>query len=1067
MRFVSLEIESFGPIDRACIEFGPGLNVLHGPNDLGKSTVAKAIRAALLLPVTSSERREFESWTSGKPPRVQLVFELDGRRWRVDKTFADGSRGTATLAFSNDGTHFTKHEQSRGVDGALRQMLRFGIREPGGKGAPKGLPTSFLTTALLGQGTSLEALFSADLSRDGDDAGRQALTEALQTLAEDPLFKQLLTEANTHIDLAKTATGQWRRGRESPTFKIAERIVELERLRDELANRADESERVRSRLDELSARREELVARRHAADVRHANLTALHAAAARWRKVADGVYEARARLAEFTFARDRQRDLDREIERLGHEVSAATSSLGQARATREQTRAAVAVAERALAEAASAGTDAAVSTAENRQMSVALELREVVEKLTAIDAAIAIREHAVAVERVGIEQAARLEQLARRAAEANEALSRADAAMLEQERAVQCAAARASIAAWARAEQTQAHADALRARARLGLEAAAARRALVEARALPGESELGQALRLESELQIAERVAAVGIGVRLELLADTQVQVARDDHPPERVRPVSEHRAELDLSLAIDGVGTVVISAGAADARAQLAGLRTRWARDVVPMLRAANIDNLDALAQAVGDTRAELDAVARVEAEAHALAREAAAHDRPSDELAQLAADAAAARAVLDEQPEPDTAMPTAAALEQARTAVANSREAARARANEAGNELAIARANHQRITHDLEDARIAAARTRDELPGDLATLRAEQEDRRSALAAEQLTLESRLAELRARSDAARAGRATELTRAQLSDREAAAAITAAEEDLLARRERLAAASARREENAARLRGLDGEALVAAVEVAESEQRACPQPERTVAEEEIALARRQLDDLEAQLADLGAETQKTEGRLEQVGGDALRRSAQETEQALTEAKRREDQIRFDVEAWELLRDTLREVEDSQALHLGTALARAVEERLARLTVGRYAQVEIDRDLRTTGLRADGAARAIDMMSSGVKEQLATLVRLAIAEQLGSAVILDDHLAQTDPDRVEFFRTLLRDVGERVQILVLTCRPGDYLTVAELAGQTSSVRSIDALRVLVRGGVAAEPQSPP
>ncbi|HTU62546.1 MAG TPA: ATP-binding protein [Polyangiales bacterium] len=39
MRFVELVIDSFQTLQSARLTLGPGLNVLYGPNDLGKSTL--------------------------------------------------------------------------------------------------------------------------------------------------------------------------------------------------------------------------------------------------------------------------------------------------------------------------------------------------------------------------------------------------------------------------------------------------------------------------------------------------------------------------------------------------------------------------------------------------------------------------------------------------------------------------------------------------------------------------------------------------------------------------------------------------------------------------------------------------------------------------------------------------------------------------------------------------------------------------------------------------------------------------------------------------------------------
>ena len=52
MRLHRLRVWNFGAVRDIDVEFGPGLNVLYGPNDLGKSTLVDAIRLVLLLPHT-------------------------------------------------------------------------------------------------------------------------------------------------------------------------------------------------------------------------------------------------------------------------------------------------------------------------------------------------------------------------------------------------------------------------------------------------------------------------------------------------------------------------------------------------------------------------------------------------------------------------------------------------------------------------------------------------------------------------------------------------------------------------------------------------------------------------------------------------------------------------------------------------------------------------------------------------------------------------------------------------------------------------------------------------------
>ena len=50
MKLLRLRVQSFAAVSSVDVEFGSGLNVLYGPNDLGKSTVT---RVYPLCPVTS------------------------------------------------------------------------------------------------------------------------------------------------------------------------------------------------------------------------------------------------------------------------------------------------------------------------------------------------------------------------------------------------------------------------------------------------------------------------------------------------------------------------------------------------------------------------------------------------------------------------------------------------------------------------------------------------------------------------------------------------------------------------------------------------------------------------------------------------------------------------------------------------------------------------------------------------------------------------------------------------------------------------------------------------------
>ena len=66
-----------------------GLDVLAGPNELGKSTILKAVKLALFEQHKSKKTRTVEVLRpySGGAPLVEVDFEIDGKLWRIRKQF--------------------------------------------------------------------------------------------------------------------------------------------------------------------------------------------------------------------------------------------------------------------------------------------------------------------------------------------------------------------------------------------------------------------------------------------------------------------------------------------------------------------------------------------------------------------------------------------------------------------------------------------------------------------------------------------------------------------------------------------------------------------------------------------------------------------------------------------------------------------------------------------------------------------------------------------------------------------------------------------------------------------
>jgi uncharacterized protein YhaN len=209
--------------------------------------------------------------------------------------------------------------------------------------------------------------------------------------------------------------------------------------------------------------------------------------------------------------------------------------------------------------------------------------------------------------------------------------------------------------------------------------------------------------------------------------------------------------------------------------------------------------------------------------------------------------------------------------------------------------------------------------------------------------------------------------------------------------------------------------------------------QAALPVPERIVTEAEITTAQNAEAAARSDLEATQREIERTRGALEQVGGAVARERLRDAIEAFELAERQEREIEAEYEAWMLLLEQMRQADAAQASNLGQALAPAIASRFRQLTQRRYENVQLTAELATEGVMAGAAVRATGRISIGTREQLSTLYRLALAEYLGTTVVLDDQLVQSDGTRMDWFRALLAEKAHNFQIVVFTCRPEDYL----------------------------------
>jgi hypothetical protein len=1061
MRLERIEVEHFGCIRRAAVDFGPGLNVLYGPNDIGKSTLAHAIRAALLIQHSSNAASRYFEWDSDEKPYVKLTLHLpNGRLWRIEKRFGSPG-GSSVLRESSDGKNWSPYKKGREVDEELRTMLGWGIQRPGGRGAPKGLPASFLSTVLLGEQMDVVGVLEATLDADTNDTGREKLTAALAAFAQDPLFKSVLEAAQAKVDQAFTPKGKRKRGKSSPFKEATEEVTRITQVIDALKRRVDESESAKRELDERRADHRRAQEAVEAATARHEALQKLvHQTEAR-AAVEKELAPVRERLAE-------QQDAVEALSRAREELGSANEAHRAAQAAHQDAAAAHkdAESEHRAAEEAVRRAQSGDAEAERQLQKAGLEKKKLeldgLAKERGERLAELRRARTLTTEIGNLERSAATLADAQAQYEKEIARAETERAQIQQRMALLGIAARLGERDRLAEQVTQL--EGVAAEVAADREKAAERRAKaaeIEATIrddLPDPPQLEELRALSQQLAVAEARLGGGLSVVVERLREVGVEVRRDGVPLD-VADSGEVAFEADRAFEIQlgDVARVTVEAGERAAREEVGQLRERHRQQVAPVLEAARASSLEELAERVTENEAreaaragELNAAWQLEKGAQLRAEQLSALDRLRAELAASARE-------LEGQPLPE--------------------------ARELLDEIGASRLDAERRT--LSNGLDAAQKARDaakmafgQNEGRAAVARSQLETKRQSLAeldlaapeegwdAAEVSLERRVHD--AESQSRRVAQELQTLSAEQGQEveKAEAQLQAAKTKIQEAARRLEDAWSHANHAQQRVHQLEGQlaAQEAAIEkidleatraqVAEIEQRldALPKPDRMVGAEELVLARDALNRAERAQETALQEVRKAEGALQAVGGQVVLEERDAAQEALLLAKQREAEVEVEYDAWRLLVDTLREAENTEGTHLGRALSEPVSRRFAELTQARYGVLDLGPSLQTEGLQVAGVARELASFSAGTQEQLATLLRLTVAEHLETMLILDDHLVQTDPARSEWFRRVLREHGARRQVVVLTCRPLDYLDGDELApGQQAHMSRAAAL----------------
>jgi len=92
MYITRIALTDFGKFEQLTADFSPGLNLIKGPNEAGKSTLADAVTTALFIdPVSEKEKvSASRKWGDNQGPILEALLNVDGHNYKLKRDFVQG-----------------------------------------------------------------------------------------------------------------------------------------------------------------------------------------------------------------------------------------------------------------------------------------------------------------------------------------------------------------------------------------------------------------------------------------------------------------------------------------------------------------------------------------------------------------------------------------------------------------------------------------------------------------------------------------------------------------------------------------------------------------------------------------------------------------------------------------------------------------------------------------------------------------------------------------------------------------------------------------------------------------
>lgn len=204
----------------------------------------------------------------------------------------------------------------------------------------------------------------------------------------------------------------------------------------------------------------------------------------------------------------------------------------------------------------------------------------------------------------------------------------------------------------------------------------------------------------------------------------------------------------------------------------------------------------------------------------------------------------------------------------------------------------------------------------------------------------------------------------------------------------------------------------------------------------------EVVRLERMLRDAEREASEALEREKIEEGRLQQLAAAAPHTTLVELEEEQARLKLELQREYLRTEAVKLLRTLLLQCRNEAVAAVSAPVERAATRILHRIAGERLGMVKVGEGFEPSHVTPELAQDTVDLtnVSGGEREQIYLATRLALAEVLArderQMVVLDDVLTATDAGRLARVLSVLEEKSERLQIVVITCHPERYRSLA-------------------------------